>query len=103
MTAPSTTARPMPTRRKTRTRPGRIVLHVFLTVLGLMWMLPLVLSVYSSFRPFEETEARGLLSWIWQLRERGELAVAESDLDAMLDELWNLPLLPAVEMPEEWS
>jgi ABC-type glycerol-3-phosphate transport system permease component len=48
--------------RKKRPKPQRILLHVFLTVLGLLWMVPLILSLYSSFRPFAETEARGLLS-----------------------------------------
>ncbi len=46
--------------------------------------------------------ARGLFAWIWQLREQGSVTVAESELDAMLDELWNLPAVPAVEMPPEW-
>lgn len=59
--APATTTSTIVVKKK-RPKPQRIVLHVFLTVLGLFWMVPLVLSVYSSFRPFAETEARGLLS-----------------------------------------
>ena len=50
----------VPDRKKPK--PVRILLHVFLTVLGLLWLVPLLLSLYSSFRPFSETEARGLLS-----------------------------------------
>ncbi len=46
--------------------------------------------------------ARGLSSWIWELREGGDIPVSESQVDAMLDELWNLPVLPAIEMPPEW-
>ncbi len=46
--------------------------------------------------------ARGLSAWIWELREGGDIPVSESQVDAMLDELWNLPHLPAIEMPPEW-
>jgi superfamily II DNA or RNA helicase len=44
----------------------------------------------------------GLYPWIWQLREDGDVHVSVAQLDEMLDELWNLPVLPPVEMPEEW-
>ena len=47
-------------------------------------------------------DAGGQLDWIWELRRQGDVEVAESQLDAMLDDLWNLPRLPAVEMPPEW-
>ncbi len=49
--------------RKKPLKPGRIFLHFFLIVLGILWSLPLLLSVYSSFRPFSETLNDGVLSW----------------------------------------
>ncbi len=47
-------------------------------------------------------DAGGLFPWIWQLREDGDVPVSTAQLDEMLDELWNLPFLPPVEMPAEW-
>ncbi len=40
----------------------RIVLYTFLTVLVTLWMVPLVGALYSSFRPFIETQRDGYLS-----------------------------------------
>ena len=43
-----------------------------------------------------------MFPWIWQLREVGDIRVSTAQLDEMLDELWNLPFRPPVEMPQEW-
>ncbi len=49
-----------------------------------------------------EADKRNILPWIWQLREYGEIRGSIAQLDDMLDQLWNLPFRPPVEMPEEW-
>ncbi|MFG1701730.1 carbohydrate ABC transporter permease [Nonomuraea sp. M3C6] len=43
-------------------RPLRILLHAFLVLVALGWLLPLVLAVYASLRPYEETARLGYLS-----------------------------------------
>jgi len=55
-------APPRPTRRK-RLRWPRVILHVFLTVVALGWLLPLLLAVYASLRPYQETAEFGYISW----------------------------------------
>ncbi len=49
-----------------------------------------------------EADPRNTFPWIWQLREDGDILVSTAQLDEMLDELWNLPFRPPVEMPAEW-
>jgi ABC-type glycerol-3-phosphate transport system permease component len=42
---------------------GRIVLHVFLIVVALVWLVPIVAAIYSSFRFFEsDTNVNGVFS-----------------------------------------
>ncbi len=41
----------------------RIAAHVFLILLGLLWMVPMVGMVFSSFRPYAETSIDGFFSW----------------------------------------
>ncbi|MET9343556.1 carbohydrate ABC transporter permease [Nonomuraea sp. NPDC004354] len=43
-------------------RPSRVVLHAFLVVVSLGWLLPLLLAVYASLRPYEETAELGYFS-----------------------------------------
>ncbi len=45
---------------------------------------------------------RDMVPWIWQLREYGDIRLSVAQLDEMLDQLWNLPFRPPVEMPEQW-
>ncbi|MEL7206962.1 MAG: hypothetical protein AAGK32_01795, partial [Actinomycetota bacterium] len=40
----------------------RVVLHVFLVVMALLWLVPLIGALYSSFRPFAETVRDGYFS-----------------------------------------
>jgi multiple sugar transport system permease protein len=54
-TAVATSAR----RRRTLRRAG---LHAFLVVISLIWLLPLAWAVYTSLRPFEETNRLGYVS-----------------------------------------
>ncbi len=49
-----------------------------------------------------EADRLNIFPWIWQLREDGDILVSTAQLDEMLDELWNLPFRPPVEMPAEW-
>jgi multiple sugar transport system permease protein len=57
--------RPVPAirRRRRPVRLGRAVLYVFLTAAALGWLAPLLLAVYASLRPYQETAALGYLSW----------------------------------------
>jgi multiple sugar transport system permease protein len=50
-------------RRRRPVRPARIVLYVFLTAMALGWLAPLLLAVYASLRPYQETAEFGYLSW----------------------------------------
>jgi multiple sugar transport system permease protein len=45
-----------------RLRPGRVVLNVFLTATALAWLAPLLWTVYTSLRPYEDTATRGYVS-----------------------------------------
>ncbi|MEV0277962.1 carbohydrate ABC transporter permease [Streptomyces sp. NPDC050610] len=55
MTAPTLTPRP-------RLRPGRLGLHAFLLTVSLAFLAPLLLAVYASLRPYEETAEHGYFS-----------------------------------------
>ncbi|WP_349260159.1 carbohydrate ABC transporter permease [Actinocrinis sp.] len=43
-------------------RPARIVLHVFLAGTALAWLVPMLWAIYTSLRPYSETQAKGYLS-----------------------------------------
>ncbi|NNC79471.1 MAG: carbohydrate ABC transporter permease [Acidimicrobiales bacterium] len=45
------------------TRSSRIAAQIFLIVLVVIWMVPLVGMIFSSFRPYVETQADGFFSW----------------------------------------
>jgi multiple sugar transport system permease protein len=49
--------------RKRRRRGPRIVLHAFLIFVAVGWLLPLLLAVYASLRPYQETAEFGYISW----------------------------------------
>jgi multiple sugar transport system permease protein len=44
-------------------RPARVLLHVFLVLTALVWMVPILGAIFSSFRPFSETVRDGYFSW----------------------------------------
>jgi len=50
-------------RRPHRVRPARAVLHVFLALVAIGWLIPLLLAVYASLRPYQETSESGYVSW----------------------------------------
>ncbi|MEV0169049.1 carbohydrate ABC transporter permease [Nonomuraea fuscirosea] len=58
--APPAQERPAAPRRPVR--PLRVLLHVFLGLVALGWLLPLALAVYASVRPYEETARLGYVS-----------------------------------------
>ncbi|TMR96042.1 carbohydrate ABC transporter permease [Nonomuraea basaltis] len=58
--APPAQSRRPPSRRPLR--PLRIVLHAFLALVALGWLLPLALAVYASLRPYDETARLGYFS-----------------------------------------
>ncbi|GAB2907402.1 carbohydrate ABC transporter permease [Nonomuraea fastidiosa] len=58
--APPSQAVTPPARRPVR--PLRVLLHAFLVLVALGWLLPLALAVYASLRPYEETARLGYFS-----------------------------------------
>ncbi|WP_406404157.1 carbohydrate ABC transporter permease [Streptomyces sp. NBC_00879] len=64
-TAPApAAARPAPPvqPRKRLLRPGRLGLHAFLMTVSLAFLAPLLLAVYASLRPYDETSEHGYFS-----------------------------------------
>ena len=57
-------ARPAVTaRRWSRRRVRRAALYAFLTAVAIVWLFPLVWAIYTSFRPFQDTNVHGYVSW----------------------------------------
>ena len=54
-----TAARPRP---RARTRPARVFLHCFLLGTCLVWIAPVLYALYTSLRPYADTEAHGYVS-----------------------------------------
>jgi multiple sugar transport system permease protein len=48
-------------RRQSQARKDRLI-SIFLTVFALLWLLPIIWTLWSSFRPYSDVLARGLLS-----------------------------------------
>ncbi len=46
-----------------KVRPARLGLHTFLIVVALAWLAPLLLAIYASLRPYQETAKNGYFSW----------------------------------------
>lgn len=51
-----------PARGRRGVRPGRIVLHIFLAGTAFAWLVPMLWAIYTSLRPYSETQAKGFLS-----------------------------------------
>ena len=49
--------------KRRRIRPARVVLHMFLMAMVVVWMFPLFWAVYASLRPVGETITNGFVSW----------------------------------------
>ncbi|WP_282004958.1 carbohydrate ABC transporter permease [Propioniciclava sinopodophylli] len=49
--------------RKHKLTPGRVILYVFLTLMALLWLLPMLLALYNSFREFGYTLEHGYVSF----------------------------------------
>jgi multiple sugar transport system permease protein len=50
-------------RRPRRARIWRVGLYVFLTVMALLWLVPVGGAIYASLRPYGETQKFGIFSW----------------------------------------
>jgi multiple sugar transport system permease protein len=53
----------VPTHRRKRLRPARILLYTFVTLTALVWLIPIGGALFASFRPFAETLHKGAFSW----------------------------------------
>ncbi len=51
----------VPARRR-KVRPARVVLHVFLAVTAVVWLIPLLWAIYTSLRSYSDTTTHGYLS-----------------------------------------
>ncbi|MEZ5217737.1 MAG: carbohydrate ABC transporter permease [Ilumatobacteraceae bacterium] len=51
------------TRQRVRTRLMRAGLYVFLTLMAIVWLIPVGSAVYASMRPYSETQKYGIFSW----------------------------------------
>jgi multiple sugar transport system permease protein len=56
------TDRPVPQPKKPL-RPGRVVLHVFLSIMALIWAFPVLWAVLNAFRDYQYTSVNGYVSW----------------------------------------
>ncbi len=45
-----------------RSRPMRVLTYAFLSAVALLWLVPIGGAVYSSFRPYAETQRKGIFS-----------------------------------------
>ena len=41
----------------------RVLMYSFLTTLALAWLVPISGALYASFRPYQETQTKGIFSW----------------------------------------
>ena len=55
-------SRPEKSSRGRRVRPGRLVLHTFLALTALAWLVPILWAIYTSLRPYADTQSHGYLS-----------------------------------------
>jgi multiple sugar transport system permease protein len=60
--APVPVVHPVGGAGRRRVRPGRLGLHAFLMAVSLAFLAPLLLAVYASLRPYEETAEHGYFS-----------------------------------------
>jgi len=45
-----------------QSKPWRVLTYVFLTAVALLWLVPIGGALYSSFRPYSETQSKGIFS-----------------------------------------
>jgi multiple sugar transport system permease protein len=62
MSAVGAPIQPMTEPRRPRIRPRRVALYVFLTVMAITWLFPLLWALYTSLRPYAETQRLGYIS-----------------------------------------
>jgi multiple sugar transport system permease protein len=49
-------------KRKTRVRPWRVLLYIFIALTALVWIVPIAGAIFASFRPFADTVRDGFFS-----------------------------------------
>ncbi len=50
-------------RNKKKLTPARVLLHVFLITFAVLWLIPVLWAVFTSFRPYADTAVHGYVSW----------------------------------------
>ena len=83
-------------RRRSRLRPGRILLYAVVSLLALAWLVPIVGVIYASLRPVRETLRDGFVSWPHSFT--GDNYRRAWDQADILHKYWNtmLILVPAL-------
>ncbi|NNE12385.1 MAG: carbohydrate ABC transporter permease [Ilumatobacter sp.] len=83
-------------RNKEPLRLSRVLLYAFLTLTALIWLVPILGAIFSSFRPFADTVQNGYFSWPESLTlDNYREAWEQGDI---LKKYWNtaLILVPAL-------
>src|SRR4051794_21087954 len=52
----------LPSRKRPGVTPKRVLLHGFLIVTAILWLVPILWAVFTSFRPYADTAAHGYVS-----------------------------------------
>jgi multiple sugar transport system permease protein len=52
----------LPTRKRPGVRPKRMLLHTFLIVTAILWLVPILWALFTSFRPYSDTQQHGYVS-----------------------------------------
>src|SRR5690349_13102168 len=60
--ASAASAERLPTRKRPGVRPGRVLLHGFLIVAAILWLAPVAWALFTSFRPYSDTQQHGYVS-----------------------------------------
>ena len=53
----------LPEKRRKPLRPSRVLLHLFLITFAVLWLIPVVWAVFTSFRSYGDTAIHGYVSW----------------------------------------
>jgi len=52
----------VPRRKRPGVKPQRVLLHTFLIVAAILWLVPILWALFTSFRPYSDTQQHGYVS-----------------------------------------